>query len=482
MRFSIRDKILLSYICIFGIAFLIMIFFINSRIIKSNENVILTDLEKGENDVNIYSRQFILIKDISDPISKFPLISMDLLKDLNEKMNTEGVMYYRDGSIAGDDCHMSILSDDTQDIKFALKEQSAVTILDNGGRKVAVFSIPIIIENTLIGVYRFSKDYSGLYQYGYSLIKSISIFAVFIGGGIVVVSLLISRSILNPLLKLRDYSKVIGKGEFQVKVDIKSNDEIGELAEQFVKMKDRIYSQIQEIKERHEKLKEIESYRKQFFDNVTHELKTPLTIISGYAQMIEESNFSDKELIIKGIKYIQKESRRLHEMLLNLLSISRRTKDSLKFEKVNIINLLTSVCRDMEIKAKTKGSKIKTEMDKEIFLWGNKEGLRSVFTNVLDNAIKYGESDTVVEVVAFRKEEFAKISITGSGVGIDENLIDKVFEPFFRAETHKDKMVEGSGLGLFISKEIIENHNGAILIDSLPNKGTCVEITLPIKN
>jgi len=214
---------------------------------------------------------------------------MDLLKDLNEKMNTEGVMYYRDGSIAGDDCHMSILSDDTQDIKFALKEQSAVTILDNGGRKVAVFSIPIIIENTLIGVYRFSKDYSGLYQYGYSLIKSISIFAVFIGGGIVVVSLLISRSILNPLLKLRDYSKVIGKGEFQVKVDIKSNDEIGELAEQFVKMKDRIYSQIQEIKERHEKLKEIESYRKQFFDNVTHELKTPLTIISGYAQMIEES-------------------------------------------------------------------------------------------------------------------------------------------------------------------------------------------------
>lgn len=293
MRFSIRDKILLSYICIFGIAFLIMIFFINSRIIKSNENVILTDLEKGENDVNIYSRQFILIKDISDPISKFPLISMDLLKDLNEKMNTEGVMYYRDGSIAGDDCHMSILSDDTQDIKFALKEQSAVTILDNGGRKVAVFSIPIIIENTLIGVYRFSKDYSGLYQYGYSLIKSISIFAVFIGGGIVVVSLLISRSILNPLLKLRDYSKVIGKGEFQVKVDIKSNDEIGELAEQFVKMKDRIYSQIQEIKERHEKLKEIESYRKQFFDNVTHELKTPLTIISGYAQMIEESNLID---------------------------------------------------------------------------------------------------------------------------------------------------------------------------------------------
>ncbi|TYQ16572.1 UNVERIFIED_CONTAM: signal transduction histidine kinase [Acetivibrio alkalicellulosi] len=484
MRFSIRDKILFSYILLVSIAFMIMIFFINNSIIKNNENMILGDLEKIEGSVNTYAHQFMLLNNVPKARSEFSIINMDLLKDLNEKINARGVMYYYNGTIASDIYDIDKAWNNTDDLELALNKQSAVTIHADRERTMAMFSVPIMVEDTLMGVYRFSKDYSVIYQYGNSLIKSISIFAIFIVFGIIVISLLISYNILTPLLKLRDYSMVVAKGEFDVNVDIKSKDEIGELAGQFVKMKNQIHSQIEAITSKHEKLKSIESYRKQFFDNVTHEFKTPLTIISGYAQVIEDSDFLDRDIIIKGIKYIRKESQRLHDMVLKLLSVSRQTTDKTNviFEKISISDLLISVCESMNIKAKSKDIKIRIEIDEEMFVCGDKENLRSVFTNVIDNAIKYSPSRTFIEVIAFREEECVKISIDDCGTGIPEDLKDRIFEPFFRVEYDKEKTVEGCGLGLFIAKQVVESHNGTIFVNSSLQYGTCVQISIPIKN
>ncbi|MEN2773530.1 HAMP domain-containing protein [Acetivibrio clariflavus] len=192
------------------------------------------------------------------------------------------------------------------------------------GQSVKVdFFIPIITENDLIGVYSFSKDYTKLYRSGYQLIKSISIFSVITGFGIIVISLIISYSILKPLSKLQKYSSRMADGDFDVEINIKSKDEIGDLAAQFNRMRKQIKTQIQAILSAQEKLSHIENYRKQFFDNVTHELKTPLTIISGYAQMIENTNYSDRELLVKGIGYIQDESQRLQRLVQKLLDVSR---------------------------------------------------------------------------------------------------------------------------------------------------------------
>lgn len=479
MRFSIRDKLLLSYTLLVGISFLLMIFSINKIIIKNNENIILDDLGKIDKNVNVYTQQYLILNNVHDSKNAHIKIHEGFLEDLNQRLVERGVLYFDDGKIAGDTSYW----EKDENLNLALNKKSTSNICFNGQTVTATFSIPIIYNNDLMGVYRFSKDYSKLYQSGYFLIKSISIFAIITGFGIIVISLIISYSLLKPLSKLRDYSISIADGNFDIEVDIKSKDEIGELAQQFIKMRNQIHSQIQAILSTHENLTRIENYRKQFFDNVTHELKTPLTIISGFAQMIEDTNYSDRELLVRGISYIQDESQRLHRLVLKLLDISRQNSDSFKnsFESVCISNLIESVCEEIEIKASGHGVFIHRDIEPNIYVNGSHDDLRSVFINLFDNAIKYSLESTSIEVTAHLEDSQVKIIVRDYGIGIPENLLDKVFEPFFR-EKFNLKTTEGTGLGLFITKQIIDNHNGLIYITSIEHQGTCVHLQIPAES
>lgn len=274
-----------------GISFLIIIFFTNKTILKNNKDVILDGLNKIYNNIKIYTEQYLIINEIQDFKNDFNKIHQSFLLDLSQKLAEQGVLYFADGKVASNTYNMDRFPKDSEALQLALSKRSSCTVYFNGPSVSASFYIPIIIENDLIGVYSFQKDYTKLYRSGYHLIKSISIFSVIIGFGIIVLSLIISSGMLKPLSKLQEYSSRMADGDYDVEIDIESKDEIGELASQFNRMRKQISSQIQAILSTHEKLSHIENYRKQFFDNVTHELKTPLTIISGYAQMIEDTDY-----------------------------------------------------------------------------------------------------------------------------------------------------------------------------------------------
>mgnify|MGYP000950784153 CR=1 FL=1 len=483
MKFSIRDKLIFSYTLLVGISFLIMIFFINKSILRNNENIILNDLSRIDKNVKIYTEQYLIINDIKDMNSEFTKIHKNFLEDLNQKLVERGVLYFDGGKIANDTHNMDIYSERSEALQLALKRKSSCSIYFNGEYVTADFSIPIIYKNKLIGVYRFLKDYTKLYQSGYFIIRSISIFALITGFGIIVISLIISSKMLKPLSKLRDYSIRMADGDFDIEVDIKSKDEIGDLAQQFTKMRHQIHSQIKAILISHEKLSRIENYRKQFFDNVTHELKTPLTIISGFAQMIEDTDYSDRELLQRGISYIQDESQRLQRLVQKLLDISRHnlgnTGDTFKI--LCISDLIASVCEEMEVKAKRHEVTIYRDIEYNMYVNGNHDDLKSVFINLIDNAIKYSFESTCIEVTAHKAEGQIKIIAKDYGRGIPENLLDKVFEPFFRDKVNL-KTEEGTGLGLFITKQIIDNHNGVIFITNIEHQGTCVHVHIPAES
>jgi signal transduction histidine kinase len=484
MRFSIRSKILLSFSILIAVTFLVMLFFINKSIVKNNEDIIFNDLCRIDRDVKIYTGQYLALNNISNPESEVNNIRAGLLEDLNSKLATGGVWYFQDGRAAGGAYDMDGGLAEGEDLRLALKKESAVTIGYDTGNVTAVFSIPLLFENELAGVYRFSKNYSELYKAGQSLIRTISLFAVIACTGVIAVSLLLSYGILKPLQRLRDYALRLGDGDFDAEIDIGSGDEIGDLALQFSRMKDRIHRQVLAIQKEHARLRQMESYRKQFFDNITHEFKTPLTIIAGFAQMIEETGFSDRELLAGGIGHIREESQRLHRMVVRLLDISRKTHggEDTPMEEFNISDLLASVCRNMDMEAKSRNIRICTAIALDLYVYGSRDDLKSVFTNIIDNAIKYGRSDTCIEIEAFREGEQVKITVRDHGIGIPVDLREKVFEPFFRAAPDRPGITDGSGLGLFIARQILDNHHGAISISSVEHQGTAVQVYIPAKS
>ncbi len=482
MRLSIRSKLLFSYTTLIVIAFMIMIFLINKNIFKSNENIVLRDLNRYNKDVIICVQQYYLLDKGQEPEKEFQQQASGLLAELNTNMLSDGVIYSPNGkSKVVSEHHNNSYFNKTGSTKPPPGKESTVTLAFDNENVIATFSIPILYKDEISGIYQFSKDYSDLYKSSYSLVKTIGILAVAVVLGIIAVSLLISYNILQPLFKLRNYSILLANGDFNAQADINSKDELGDLAEQLSIMKRQLHTQMLELQTEHDKLKQLEDYRKQFFDNVTHELKTPITIISGFAQMIEETGFSDKAVLSSGISHIRKESERLHRMVVKLLDASRLTSVAYYgiHGDVNISELLFAVCKDLEIKAIRRDMTFKTNIPEGIHISGNMEDLRSAFANLLDNAIKYGGSSTSIEVALLLKGDQVIISVRDYGLGIPENIRKKIFEPFFKGMAAGVKTVESSGLGLFIVKKIIDNHSGTIYIKSIEQQGTTIEIQLP---
>ncbi|KAJ51203.1 signal transduction histidine kinase [Clostridium tetanomorphum] len=243
----------------------------------------------------------------------------------------------------------------------------------------------------------------------------------------------------------------------------------------------KISDQIITIQKDRDNLIEINNYKKQFFDNVTHELKTPLTTILGYAEIIQENAFTDKDFFNTGISHIINESKWLHNMVISLLELS---KDSFvieeEFKEIDIGNLLKDTCNVIKLKAKRYGNKILYEANENICVYGNSDKLRQVFINIIDNAIKYGYSDSPIKVNITAKKDFAEINIINNGDGIAKEHISQIFNPFYRVDKIKSRELGSCGLGLSISKTIVEKHKGKIEVFSQLYKETTVIVRLPL--
>lgn len=272
------------------------------------------------------------------------------------------------------------------------------------------------------------------------------------------------RSIVVPVRQMCDISKKYAEGDFRERIDPKTSDEIGELA--------------QSINYMATELENSDKVKNEFISSVSHELRTPLTAIKGWSETALEMS-DDPETIQKAMKVITGETERLSEMVEELLDFSRIEdgRFTLNRETCDILAELGEAVLIYGERAKSLGIKLEYfEPEMLPFVYGDRARLRQVFINIIDNAVKYTNSGGTVSVEAFEKSKEIVVLISDTGVGIAPQDLPKVKTKFYKANHTR----RGSGIGLAVANEIVEMHGGNLTINSELGKGTTVRITLPI--
>ena len=275
-------------------------------------------------------------------------------------------------------------------------------------------------------------------------------------------------SIVNPVGEVSVTARKIAHGDFNARLTKKNDDEIGELCDT--------------INYRAEELSANDRMKNDFISSVSHELRTPLTAIKGWAETLADMGGEvDPEMLAKGMRVITSETERLVGMVEELLDFSRIQSGRMKLvkDRMDVIAELSEAVLMFEERARHEGKRlIYNEPDQFASFMGDRNRLRQVFVNIIDNALKYSDRGDTVTVRASVSESQVDISVADTGIGIREEDLPKIKEKFFKANSTR----RGSGIGLAVADEIVSLHGGTLDITSKENVGTRVTIHLPLGN
>jgi signal transduction histidine kinase len=489
MRISIKYKFLAIFIIVFIVSILFFIPYEIRAVEKNNESIITRELTNVFMSSREEFKQYLSNNNLKPAVNTFNELSIPIADDIKSKMRCNTELYTTNGRFLYSSMvenEETLVADsnskgdgNTNDINLAKKNKQIVSIIKGKNKVTARFTSPLYVKNIYIGIMRISRDYTYIYDAGSSLIKMLEIFTVILLIIICICSFFMAGRITNPILKLRLALRLIASGNYETDISINSRDEIGELSEEFCNMRDKIKKQIKVIEDDKQRILIAETHRKEFYNNVTHELKTPLTIISGYAQILLEEELSNDEMYVNAVNRIKLESERLHNMVVELVEISKKNSlDTEKlFEKVNLSLLIEEIGRDMSIKAEKYNKAISLHIPSELYINGIVDETRELLINILDNAIKYGKHNSTVEISVFRcpDENYITIEVVNEGTPIPKEMLERLFQPFYRAGNEYRVVCEyktgeeidkeaSSGLGLYICRNIVDRHNGKIQI------------------
>ena len=327
----------------------------------------------------------------------------------------------------------------------------AVTVLLKSGASVSKSAIRII------------TSLDGIDSQIVALTIAIGAVSVMIIILVLVLGMYFIKSIVHPIRRIGTNARKLAAGDFSARIEIEQDDEIGELCSVFNYMADE--------------LENTENIKNEFISSVSHELRTPLTAIKGWSETINE--IDDPATRKKGLGIITRETERLSSMVEELLDFSRMQngKFSMQMSDMDIIAELADAVLMYGEKAKDDNIAIAFEADEDIAIVnGDKNRLRQVFINIIDNAIKYSSSGGTVTINTEKDSEHIVIFIADTGCGISKTDLPKIKNRFYKA----NNTVRGSGIGLAVADEIVKMHGGSLDISSELGKGTTVSITLPL--
>jgi len=222
------------------------------------------------------------------------------------------------------------------------------------------------------------------------------------------------------------------------------------------------------------RLKQLEQMRKDFVANVSHELRTPLTVLSGYIETMDMNSDILPERWKRMLKQMGEQSLRMEAIIKDLLTLSRlETSGKEQAAAVTIKPLLEQITADCRALSQGRGHKVTLTLDGPVALLGHAEELRSAFSNLAYNAVKYSPDGGHIELMWRQRDGKPEFCVKDEGIGIAEHHIPRLTERFYRADPSRSKETGGTGLGLAIVKHVLLRHDGELEIHSTPGKGSC---------
>ena len=326
------------------------------------------------------------------------------------------------------------------------------------------FSVLVVptMQNKLIEINIHDKEQIDSLVY---ITRKICGFAIL---NIVIISAVLVRinlkNIFRPIEQINEATKKVALGEYDIELETKREDEIGELTNNFNKMT--------------RGLKSTENLQKEFINNVSHEIKTPVSSIEGFAKFLKDKNLTDEERE-EYANIIIEEAKRLENLTGKILKLSKLNNQEIITNKqeIEVAEQIRKAISLLEPKWSKKDIKMNVSLEEKVFL-GDEDLIFQVWVNIIDNAIKFSNEGGSIDIKVYEQDRNINIEIKDHGIGMKEEELEKVYDRFYQIDRSHSK--EGSGLGLAIVKRIVELSEGKIEIKSKENKGTTVIVKLPV--
>lgn len=283
-----------------------------------------------------------------------------------------------------------------------------------------------------------------------------------------VVLFVVSKTFTTPILELSDIATRMANLDFEVRYQDKREDEVGILGNSMNFLSEKLEHTISELKTANNELKkdieqkeQIDQMRTEFLSNVSHELKTPIALIQGYAEGLKDNVNDDAESREFYCDVIIDEANKMNAMVKKLLSLNQieSGKEPVSFERFDITALVSSILVSTEILFQQKEAVLSFEQKETIYVWADECRIEEVVTNYISNALNHVSGDRKIEVSILPKGDVVRIGVFNTGERIPEEDLEKVWDKFYKVDKARTREYGGNGIGLSIVKAIMNSHN-----------------------
>lgn len=394
-----------------------------------------------------------------------------ILKDEQERLT----IITSDGTVLFDNFKSDIEENHLQreEIKSALKEGNGTSIrysttMDHDYIYAAIYDS----KDDLI--VRLATPFSGVSQSAKILLPSFGIaflFALFLAW---ILTRQLTTSIMKPLKDISQVIRHANIGKESIQFPDYQYPELTQITEAFLTLNEQ-------TKENMEALDREKQVRQEFFTNASHELKTPLTSIRGYSELLRAHAISDANQVDHCLDCVLKESDHMTKLINDILTISKlETMDyKVVMNRFMVKESLTSVIDSLQVQASQRGITIHIKAI-DFMVYANPDQIQELFYNLVSNAIKYNKQDGCIYITLRPILNSMTFIIEDTGIGISKEDQERVFQRFYRVDKQRSKTIAGTGLGLAIVKHIVQFYNGQIQLESQEYEGTRIEVRLPI--
>ncbi|AJS59788.1 sensor histidine kinase [Paenibacillus sp. IHBB 10380] len=345
-----------------------------------------------------------------------------------------------------------------EEIKYILRDIDQRTIL---------FTSNITDINHKKYVFTYMKDVTSLYQERvdqYHFFVKVDMAACLL---YMLIMFFVSRGLTKPIDRLNRTAQVIAQGGFSERVRLKSKDEIGVLARNFNDMASVVEDKINDLERNNQE-------KQRFINNFTHELKTPLTSIIGYANFLRTTKYNE-DLFVDGLNIIYSEGKRLESLSIKLMDLILLQENHFQMEEHDLGAIIAEIEPALKMKAKEKRIVIVTDYEEGRLLL-EKDLTKVLIFNLVDNALKASAEQQSITICTYWRDSRYTLEVIDQGIGIAKEHRDKIFEPFYMADKARTKINNGAGLGLSICQSVASIHHAVIEVTSKENQGTTIRV------